>query len=537
MIRPLPGPARRGQTLLGRCGGYTIFELLMATTLTLILMLVVGNLFMIMGRGVSTSRALIEMTDRMRTARSRLQLDLEGLTVVVDPPRRPESGEGYLEYVEGPVGTWNRTDWSDWSTGTFIQPYDFAVNQDTGGGDSSAGDCDDVLMFTTRSRKGPFVGRYRSGTRGSYEAEVAWFVRGRTLYRRMLLVVPQVWMDQPAGERMDDNLDANNDLTDGNGVVDLVDTWGESFYNLYDISAHLEYDLSGAIAGWVPNTLDDLTKRENRYAHCVRPTNTPAAAFPDEFPYAIKRYWLTSPTGIAFRDRRWGQLGLPTLRECSHPAWMTWGNPAAAPTVRPEATVDLWNAPHPWVDASGAPQVDPVTGTMVGLAGPRVAEDVILTNVIGFDVKIWDPDAPVFGRAGEAIVPGDPGYQVLLAAWIGGGTGPIATGAYVDLNYANGRYSTAFSGPGQLAAWLPMVYDTWSFHYEHDGVDQLGGGTDLGTDGFDSDGDGVVDDIGEMEAFPPYPFPARGLQIKIRVFEPDTRQIREVTVIADLTPK
>ena len=25
------------------------------------------------------------------------------------------------------------------------------------------------------------------------------------------------------------------------------------------------------------------------------------------------------------------------------------------------------------------------------LMGPRVAEDVILTNVIGFDVKVWDP--------------------------------------------------------------------------------------------------------------------------------------------------
>ena len=510
--------ARTGQAPRWRRGGYTIFELLMATTLTLVLMLVVVNIFSILSRGVQISRSAVEMMDRMRTVKSRLQADFAGLTVVVDPPRRPESGEGYLEYVEGPVGTWVRTNWSDPTTGTFIQPYD-AARVEPGGAnlpDLSVGDFDDILMFTTRSRKGPFVGQYRNTTTGSYEAEVVWFVRGRTLYRRVLLVVPQVLMND-----MDDNHDGNPDPTDGNGVVDLndlTDSQGvvHGFHDWYDVSAYPGLDTSGNVAGWVPNTLGDLTKRENRYAHRVHPTL-------DVFPFSV---------------RRWGQLGLPTLRECSHPAWMTWPNLAAVPTVTPVATIDLWNNPHPWVDAGGTPQFDPVTGTLVGLGGPCIAKEVILTNVIGFDVKIWDPGAPVFGQAGEAILPGDPGYPARLAAWLGGGAGPISTGAYVDLNYANGTISTHFSSPGQQWGSLPLVYDTWSIHYEHDGIDQfLDGSVDLGTNGFDDNGDGVVDDVGEMEAFPPYPFPARGLQIRIRTFEPDSRQVRELTVIADLTPK
>ena len=64
--------------------------------------------------------------------------------------------------------------------------------------------------------------------------------------------------------------------------------------------------------------------------------------------------------------------------------------------------------------------------------------------------------------------------------------------------------------------------------------------------GFDNDGDGVVDEInytdpttgkGDNETAPPYPAPLRGIQVKIRVFEPDSRSIREVTIIQDFLPK
>jgi hypothetical protein len=46
-----------------------------------------------------------------------------------------------------------------------------------------------------------------------------------------------------------------------------------------------------------------------------------------------------------------------------------------------------------------------------------------------------------------------------------------------------------------------------------------------------------VDDIDEQEAPPPYPAPLRGIQVKIRVFEPDSKQIREVTIVQDFLPE
>ena len=82
------------------------------------------------------------------------------------------------------------------------------------------------------------------------------------------------------------------------------------------------------------------------------------------------------------------------------------------------------------------------------------------------------------------------------------------------------------------------VYCTWSFHYEHDGIHQNPGAPlDGGTSGFDDNNDGVVDSPDEWETSPPYPAPLRGIQVKIRIFEPDSRQVREVTVVQDFLPR
>jgi hypothetical protein len=81
------------------------------------------------------------------------------------------------------------------------------------------------------------------------------------------------------------------------------------------------------------------------------------------------------------------------------------------------------------------------------------------------------------------------------------------------------------------------VYDTWSTHYEYDGVSQFGGPADRATDGLDNDGKNGPDDAGERETQPPYPYPLRSIQVRIRAFDPDSRQIREVTIVEDFVPR
>ena len=93
-------------------------------------------------------------------------------------------------------------------------------------------------------------------------------------------------------------------------------------------------------------------------------------------------------------------------------------------------------------------------------------------------------------------------------------------------------------------------------------------GPDQGADGLDDDPsgtsvspDGIVDNVpqisapylvstggtsptatqgsitaGERETLAPYPFPLRGVQVILRVYEPDTRQVRQVTIVQDFLP-
>ena len=79
------------------------------------------------------------------------------------------------------------------------------------------------------------------------------------------------------------------------------------------------------------------------------------------------------------------------------------------------------------------------------------------------------------------------------------------------------------------------TYDTWSTHYEHDGLDQdkvLG--DNLGPDQAAS---GFQDTASNFETSPPYPVPLRGIKVKIRCYEPDSRQVHEVNVVESFVPE
>ena len=88
------------------------------------------------------------------------------------------------------------------------------------------------------------------------------------------------------------------------------------------------------------------------------------------------------------------------------------------------------------------------------------------------------------------------------------------------------------------------TYDTWSTHYDSNGLDEDGeAGVDQGSNDLDDEvpprangavplwpKDGVVDDAGERETSPPYPSPLRGIEIRLRCYEPTSRQVRQVTI-------
>lgn len=197
--------------------------------------------------------------------------------------------------------------------------------------------------------------------------------------------------------------------------------------------------------------------------------------------------------------------------------------------------------PFPFVVHQDYPPPDGLifTGT-----SSRVGEDVVLTNVLAFDVRVFDPVAPLDVVGDAAVGPGDRGAS--------GGTGSDASGAYVDLGNSSSPGPSGlagrFSGYGNLrsgtgatglvgAATFRRTYDTWSTHYEANGLDEDGDGViDEGSDGLDNNNDGQVDEVAEQETSAPYPYPLRGVEVRVRCYEPSSRQVRQVTVRHTFVP-
>ena len=412
---------------------FSLSELLIATAIALMVMGAVASLFGVFGRAVSQSQGLVDLAGRMRSTAWQLRQDLAGVTVEVVPWARPEANSGYFELLEGPQ-----------------RDTTLAVSG-TAGTNNLEADTDDTLLFTTRAVGEPFVGRFDAGTLEADCAEVAWFCRpaasqpvpGTTLYnlhRRQLLVMGYV------GQAPFFSGNAATPVP----VASLVG--GTPSAPLFDLSLRLD----GGNA--VPNTLADLSKRENR---CFFSGTAAGPLRNGTFPFAV----LTDATG----------------------------------RMPPGATFD---------------------GT------GRVWEEVLLTNVIAFDVRVFDPRA---AGGGSAVG----GYVDLGQA--GGSATPIASGATWP---PTGTGTTALQSAGMQVRnagtnnTLPVAtYDTWSLNYEFNGRDDDGDGTvDEGTDGLDNNGNGVADDPAEYETSPPYPVPLRGVEVRIRCYEPASRQVRQVTV-------
>ncbi len=83
-----------------------------------------------------------------------------------------------------------------------------------------------------------------------------------------------------------------------------------------------------------------------------------------------------------------------------------------------------------------------------------------------------------------------------------------------------------------------FVYDTWTLAFERDGLDQDSDGEiDEAKDELDNDGQNGVDDAGELESPPPYPVPLRGLEVRIRMWDVSTGQVRQVSVVGDFSSR
>lgn len=585
--------------------GFTLVELLIAMTLTLMLVYAIARFYAYIGETVRDGRAQIEMGGQLRAASQRLQKDFAELTVRVGGRIETGSQMGYFEIVDG-----NASDMDPNGDGTMDLGD---ANGDLQPDGPMLGDWDDIIATTIRSEGEPFVGRQFTGMVGgvaqyaliqSNLAEVIWFTsfrdtngngqwdwdsnangvldaadvpEPRLLVRRLLLIRPDLTM-------------AFDPINDPNDLSFPFDTLkypppsnrlpGENVFHHNDISAHFEYDAGSNRVRWVANSLGDLSRRENRFIH------------------------------LNFRDfANNDSLGNPILT----------GNGLQANNMPNPAVLQPFNI-LPLADVNGNPINNPLNiGSLIRYTMQNTAtgqfqgEDTMLSNVLAFDVRVYDPFAPL--RADNIDVDGtlspndptddahgvlgpcDPGYPAaILANQPAAPNTPfpyVGSGAYVDLWYTRAfrNFPVAQRIPimqscNSAYAWAPAwrsssggaAWDTSTSAYEKDGVAQFGAGlADQLVDGLDNNGVGGVDDPSEAETRPPYPSTIgengidedndglvdgadnpnvmsppnqffetfapptvttlRGIEVRIRMYEPGTRQTRQATVATDFIPE
>ncbi len=498
---------------------------MIAVAITLVILGLMIRAFTFAGNEISKARAVIELSDALSTASTTIRNDLRHLTLNVNPPIKVGNDEGYFEILEGDLND---------NIGTLVDPTTLQY--------SHLGDVDDVMMFTVRNLEQPFRGRFNGRIIESKVAEVIYWTQvddrdGNglidvgdivTLHRRVMLVRPD--LNDENGNLVRDN-DVNGNLTTGpftdnavnNTIYNFVTGALSGFAN--DVSVRI--DSNGRIAA---NSLADLTKRENRFAHHVI-ADGDGDTVPDgqtfAFPFAINVNTLSNYRLVADQ----------------------------------------------------AHEFDANNSSLIESEG----EDVLLSNLLAFDLKVFDPLAPLYLLNGtnRLVAPGDLGYDT---AFLGGGT-VASNGAYVDIGYGftvitpitfpltftppAAGFATHFSGvPNVKSQLVQRNYCTWSTHYESDGIDQttvgtnpitgaaawqigetqladqtdndsdgvIDNGIDEGRDGIDNDGQFGPDDAGEQETAAPYPHALRGVKIILRVVESSSQQVRQTSVEHSFLP-
>jgi hypothetical protein len=179
-------------------------------------------------------------------------------------------------------------------------------------------------------------------------------------------------------------------------------------------------------------------------------------------------------------------------------------------------------------------------------------DDLILTNVRSFDVKAYDPDAPLYSTAANGLF--SSGYQDLgygAASYVSGlpannnGTPVLplppfqASGSPqgfghegrvpplpTDFRFHPRRPALNVGDPGLGVIRLTRTFDTWSTAYT--GAPDA----DILLNGYFPTSPPIYPSFP-----PPYPSPLRGIQIQIRVVDPRNEKSKVLTIRHDFTDK
>lgn len=608
--------------------GFTLLEIMTSVTLALMLMYAVARIFSRVGGTMNETTSAMETINALRNAKNRLTLDLESISTTPAPPRNSRSGEGYLCYVEGLGGPFTQVaQHGPFAVGDIAldserfqakpnstDSYDYC--------DNTIGDLDDILSFTAKAPDGQaFRGRYiepirdvdgnivdgKESTFESQYAEIIWFVRGTTLYRRVLPILSDKALQDSFYALQCASLNGNESLA---GVAYKNVMQGFGFFRYYDVSVHLgsvKTDSDGVVASClVANTLGDLTNRANRYFYwntCGLELHPDNPQYTSSYALNIHGsvgawYWLRmatlqesaapnfragAPFGQNFyaRDSHTvGSAGANGVARNMNGAGASYGTGSVLeywqgadqslklsvengetrlgggeylcgdlPALNNDVAnhypfLDYWNAPNPWNEVNY--ETGDLASTAVDFSANAYKlgdidesdllfnQDVILTNVISFNVKAWDPNVCAYVDLGSGVQSGDSNVD---------DPNDLRSYGYYGVN-PNARADGKTWLP-----WLPCVYDAWTEQYQRglymyddyqlNKAKNAGESYDLKADPgatlADVDSEGFISASQLKDYPPPYNTRLNSLQIEIRVFDPRSKHIRNATFDVDLS--
>ena len=322
---------------------------------------------------MSDTRAMMNTSARLTDTAILLRQDLERIptSLAIKPYEIANANEsiisdrfGYLTIIEGPDACQSNTE---------REPRYVNLNEDGHPIDRTVGDVDDIIAFTAIARPDlPFRGVIGGGIGERNAAEIIWFVRGNTLYRRMRLID-----DETARKNF-------NNVGDFERKADLLAVTpqkGDYATVLQDESIDGGEQRYDAVQGeWRDLlTLENLARRARRFGN-------DGLRFSETDPNA-NRYPFPLYAGL---NAGWYYLRMPTFEETDY--WSAnniryWKTETRGLLTEPLEQADMWNQPQFFPDLL-APKSCSLRETAES-RNARAGEDVVLTNVLSFDVKVW----------------------------------------------------------------------------------------------------------------------------------------------------
>jgi len=551
--------------------GFTLVEMMIAMIITLMIVFAMVQAFKWVGETTTEGRAVIEMLGQIRHARFRWEDDWTRRTVpgaLTPPCLDSRRNGGYVEIIEGPG--------SDSVPGRYLvevngqlvyNTFDFVTDPTAANWATILGDLDDIGCVTIRNEERPFTGRLavHPGNDG------AWFTNDDICNIIESPVAEVVWWaelnDRPGEDTDNDGTITGPSYNAMTGVVTPGEggtgVWnpGETFVIRRRVLL-VRPDLNLATTHTLPGSPGGFTAAQAQQivAAFLLNNDISVAAHADPNTHAYTGLQANSLGDLSLRHNRvahdainWALATPPTPM---NPYAAPWGQSAAG-SLSPLQPSFLPKFRHP--DYAG--------------------EDVVLSGVTAFDLRVWEPNAPICSfpafnpvdaEIPEGLVPGDPGYVGAITTPNGSVANIVGFGAFVDLGVfsaaqlqppgptnpftqtlrtVNGLDENGILGADDAAesAWNPLflgamsnttvvgpggfVYDPWPIDYENDGLDQDANGTaDQGVYYLDGSLNGDYD-TAERETLPPYPQRLSSLQMRLRVYEPDTRQVKQMSQV------